>query len=263
MGRKLSEIIYSFKKIKLIDSKNESWFVHFILNKIVFPLLYIIANYTKIHSNHITFISLLLGIISAFCFYIGKYSSASILYLLSFLCDCLDGKLARLKQNGSIYGPWLDLIVDRFIYGIIIFSYCHSLSVLKGDMIYQILGFFILFFMYLGEISRDKLLEYSLSKRKGLSRVTDHTINNIMFKKNKCRFLKSYINFTKRHRIQILPVELIEIQIYLFVISPWLINFKLLFNAGFIFILVLLIFRWTLVPVVFWKKERKFKDEKY
>ena len=37
----------------------------------------------------------------------------ALVYHLSFVLDCMDGKIARLKGTGSILGSWLDYVFDR------------------------------------------------------------------------------------------------------------------------------------------------------
>jgi hypothetical protein len=37
----------------------------------------------------------------------------AVLYHLSFVLDCMDGKIARLKGNGTVLGGWLDYVFDR------------------------------------------------------------------------------------------------------------------------------------------------------
>jgi len=36
-----------------------------------------------------------------------------VLFHLSFVLDCMDGKIARLNGTGSVFGSWLDYVLDR------------------------------------------------------------------------------------------------------------------------------------------------------
>ncbi|MET9248812.1 CDP-alcohol phosphatidyltransferase family protein [Nonomuraea sp. NPDC003709] len=40
-------------------------------------------------------------------------AAGALLYHLSFVLDCVDGRIARLKDTGTILGGWLDYIFDR------------------------------------------------------------------------------------------------------------------------------------------------------
>jgi phosphatidylglycerophosphate synthase len=39
--------------------------------------------------------------------------AGAVLYHLSFVLDCMDGKIARLKGTGTVLGGWLDYVFDR------------------------------------------------------------------------------------------------------------------------------------------------------
>lgn len=77
----------------------------------------------KISPNHLTFLSLLLSFI-LFYTLINKYFiySLVLISIISFL-DALDGALARYLRTASIYGAYLDTIIDRYVEFIILFSF--------------------------------------------------------------------------------------------------------------------------------------------
>ena len=84
-----------------------------------------LANFLKeknFKPNHLTFLSLIIGIISAFMFYL-KFDYLSIIFLwLSGLCDVLDGTLARITKKSSNLGMVLDIFFDRLVEGFILVS---------------------------------------------------------------------------------------------------------------------------------------------
>lgn len=58
----------------------------------------------------------MLGLVSAACFAFGDWRwliAGALVYHLSFILDCMDGKVARLTGQGSVFGAWLDFIFDR------------------------------------------------------------------------------------------------------------------------------------------------------
>ncbi|GHE76865.1 CDP-alcohol phosphatidyltransferase family protein [Streptomyces sp. AC04842] len=66
--------------------------------------------------NQITWAALVLGIGAAACFAQGDWQwlvAGAVVYHVSFILDCMDGKLARLTGKGSAFGAWLDYIFDR------------------------------------------------------------------------------------------------------------------------------------------------------
>jgi phosphatidylglycerophosphate synthase len=94
----------------------DAWWTVLLVDPVAAPLVALIANYTPITPNVITFAALLLGLGSAGVFWLHTWPwlvAGAVLYHLSFTFDCLDGKLARLKGNGSAIGGLLDYIFDR------------------------------------------------------------------------------------------------------------------------------------------------------
>jgi phosphatidylglycerophosphate synthase len=68
---------------------------------------------TKITPNQITVFSVLLGIISGILlFFDYNYISAVLLYL-SFVFDCVDGEVARSREQFTKLGLWLESTSDR------------------------------------------------------------------------------------------------------------------------------------------------------
>src|SRR3712207_8819073 len=53
---------------------------------------------------------------SAYSFWRAGYPwllLGALLFHLSFVLDCMDGKIARLNGTGSPFGSWLDYVFDR------------------------------------------------------------------------------------------------------------------------------------------------------
>ena len=72
--------------------------------------------WTRVTPNQITWAALVLGIGAAACFAQGDWQwlvAGAVVYHVSFILDCMDGKLARLTGKGSAFGAWLDYIFDR------------------------------------------------------------------------------------------------------------------------------------------------------
>ncbi|MGW7270011.1 CDP-alcohol phosphatidyltransferase family protein [Streptomyces sp. NPDC054864] len=79
-------------------------------------LVRFLARFGRVTPNGVTWSALLLGIAAAGFFVRGDQLSlviGALLYHVSFILDCVDGKLARLKGNGTVFGGWLDYVFDR------------------------------------------------------------------------------------------------------------------------------------------------------
>ncbi|MFI6577637.1 CDP-alcohol phosphatidyltransferase family protein [Nocardiopsis sp. NPDC050513] len=94
----------------------DSWWTVWLVDPLASRLVRVTANRTGITPNQLTLAALVLGLAAAVCFYLADgywLLAGALLFHLSFVLDCMDGKIARLKGNGSVFGSWLDYVFDR------------------------------------------------------------------------------------------------------------------------------------------------------
>ncbi|OLT24216.1 phosphatidylglycerophosphate synthase [Nocardiopsis sp. CNR-923] len=94
----------------------DSWWTVWLVDPLASRLVKVTANRTEITPNQLTLAALVLGLAAAVCFYLADWYwllAGALLFHLSFVLDCMDGKIARLKGNGSVFGSWLDYVFDR------------------------------------------------------------------------------------------------------------------------------------------------------
>jgi phosphatidylglycerophosphate synthase len=94
----------------------DAWWTVFLVDPLAGRLVVGTANRTSITPNQITWGALFLGLGSAGCFFMADWKwliLGAVLYHLSFVLDCMDGKIARLKGTGTVLGGWLDYVFDR------------------------------------------------------------------------------------------------------------------------------------------------------
>jgi phosphatidylglycerophosphate synthase len=110
MGFTLEEIRFRTYKAR------DAWWTVFLVDPLAGRLVLRIANRTSITPNQLTWGALVLGLGSAGCFLNSSWQwlvAGAVLYHLSFVLDCMDGKIARLKGTGTVLGGWLDYVFDR------------------------------------------------------------------------------------------------------------------------------------------------------
>jgi phosphatidylglycerophosphate synthase len=98
------------------EKKRDAWWTVLLVDPVATPLVRQVALRTKVTPNQITVGAFLLGLVSAACFALGEWRwlvAGAVLYHVSFIFDCMDGKLARLTGQGSVFGAWLDFVFDR------------------------------------------------------------------------------------------------------------------------------------------------------
>ena len=98
---------------------------------------------TGLTPNQITFLSLLIGLGSAWSFYQGSYFSGvlgSLLLLVSAWVDCTDGEVARLKFMETPQGAQLDIFCDNIVHFFVFFAIGMGLFFQTGDSLYKLYG---------------------------------------------------------------------------------------------------------------------------
>ncbi|WP_217169971.1 CDP-alcohol phosphatidyltransferase family protein [Streptomyces sp. AC512_CC834] len=101
---------------RLTEKQRDAWWTVLLVDPVATPLVRWTAKWTRVTPNQITWAALVLGIGAAACFAQGDWQwlvAGAVVYHISFILDCMDGKLARLTGNGSEFGAWLDYIFDR------------------------------------------------------------------------------------------------------------------------------------------------------
>ncbi len=94
----------------------DAWWTVFLVDPLAGRLVVTTANRTSITPNQITWGAFVLGLGSAWCFLQAEWPwlvAGAAVYHVSFVLDCMDGKIARLKGTGTILGGWLDYVFDR------------------------------------------------------------------------------------------------------------------------------------------------------
>jgi hypothetical protein len=96
--------------------KRDAWWTVVLVDPLASRLVRLVAPYRWITPNLLTLIATVLGLGAAACFAMqdrGWLVAGAVLFHLSFVVDCMDGKIARLNGTGSMFGAWFDFMFDR------------------------------------------------------------------------------------------------------------------------------------------------------
>jgi phosphatidylglycerophosphate synthase len=107
----------SIKDVRAATYKpKDSWWTVFLVDPYASRLVRLVAGHRWVTPDRLTFLGTALGFGGAACFALADrwwLLAGAALFHLSFVVDCMDGKLARLQDSGSVFGGWLDYILDR------------------------------------------------------------------------------------------------------------------------------------------------------
>jgi phosphatidylglycerophosphate synthase len=99
----------TFKKV-------DAWWTVLLVDPLAVRLVWLVAPYRWITPNLLTWFATVLGVGAAVCFGLGDRGwliAGALLFHASFVVDCMDGKIARLRGIGTLFGAWFDFMFDR------------------------------------------------------------------------------------------------------------------------------------------------------
>jgi len=94
----------------------DAWWTVLLVDPIAIRLVRLVAPYRWITPNLLSGLAFILGLGAAWCFAMADrwwLVAGAVLFHLSFVVDCMDGKIARLNGTGTMFGSWFDFIFDR------------------------------------------------------------------------------------------------------------------------------------------------------
>ena len=90
----------------------EPWRTILVTDPVAIPLSRLLAT-LRANPNVLTIISLISGLATGVLFAFGCWIWAVVFFEFAFLLDCMDGKIARLRQITSEFGANLDVLAER------------------------------------------------------------------------------------------------------------------------------------------------------
>jgi len=96
--------------------KVDAWWTVLLVDPLAARLVRLVAPYRWITPNLLTWFATVLGLGAAVCFALGDRAwliAGALLFHASFVLDCMDGKIARLRGIGTLFGAWFDFMFDR------------------------------------------------------------------------------------------------------------------------------------------------------
>ena len=94
----------------------DAWWTVLLVDPFAVRLVRFVAPYRWITPNLLSGLAFVFGVGAAYCFAMQErwwLVAGAVLFHLSFVVDCMDGKIARLNGTGSMFGQWFDFIFDR------------------------------------------------------------------------------------------------------------------------------------------------------
>jgi phosphatidylglycerophosphate synthase len=173
---------FTFAQVKEETYKaRDAWWTVFLVDPLAGRLVVWTANRTDITPNQLTLGAGVLGLASAVCFALpGWQVPASwawlvlggLLFHLSFVLDCMDGKIARLKGTGSVFGAWVDFVFDRIRFFGCVMALLLGQWAATGNVAYLVVAPVVVFFDLLRYLNGAQVAKTRKSMRQALARAS-------------------------------------------------------------------------------------------
>lgn len=200
----------------------DAWWTVFLVDPLAGRLVVFVANRTRITPNQLTWGAFLLGLGSAWCFLLADWRglvAGAILYHLSFVLDCVDGKIARLKGTGTVLGGWLDYVFDRIRVLTCTLALMWGQFTITGEGAYLVLGVVIVFLDMLRYLDALQVAKVRRQMRRSLEDPLEEVDLQREFK-TKFSWYIGLRDWLRDHRIRTHLVSGIEFQMAVFIVGP-------------------------------------------
>jgi phosphatidylglycerophosphate synthase len=144
--------------------ENEALFTKYFYRPLSFPLTPFFLR-LGFSANGVTCLNLLFGVLAATCFVFGSYTLwriGAIIFVAEKLLDYVDGNIARVKDNASYFGKFLDGVIDTFVLMIIpiLMGWGLYLAFNKSRFIIMAVSALFLFSFAVGVMTRFSFVYY-------------------------------------------------------------------------------------------------------
>ncbi|MEU3457898.1 CDP-alcohol phosphatidyltransferase family protein [Micromonospora sp. NPDC006766] len=156
--------------------ERDSWWTVFLVDPLASRLVWLVARYPWVTPNRLTLLALLLGLVAAGAFAAatpGWLIVGAVIFHLSFVVDCMDGKVARLNGTGSLFGAWLDYILDRVRVLICTIALMGGQYQVTGDPIFLVVGGAVVFLDMFRYLNALQLGQVKNTMRQALAQRTE------------------------------------------------------------------------------------------
>jgi phosphatidylglycerophosphate synthase len=154
----------------------KSWWAALAILPLARRLILFFANYTHITPNQITTVAFLIRIITCLLFLDGNRESlilGAFLFEVSYLLDCVDGAIARLKGTGSMIGAFFDHITDTFSISLNIIALAYGQHLFPSPVVLTVLYLYLFIhfktFVFSTIWAQQKVLTYEKIQAPGFT----------------------------------------------------------------------------------------------
>jgi phosphatidylglycerophosphate synthase len=215
----------SMERVRQTYKRKDSWWTVLLVDPLAGRLVQVAVGRTWLTPTRLTVAAFVVGLAAAAAFRHptpGWLVAGALLYYVSFAIDCVDGKIARLRQQHSVVGSWLDFLLDRvrvFVCTVALFSGLHHLT---GDdrFLFAAMGVvFLSLIGYLNGAETDRA-NARMAAPAGAAGAAGNGAPTPQPEPALPSPVQRLRRFLHRHRIRMNLVSAVEFEMALFVVAP-------------------------------------------
>jgi phosphatidylglycerophosphate synthase len=226
-------------EVRATYKSRDAWWTVLLVDPLAGRLVRLVSPYRWITPNGLTIAAFALGLASAACFLQGSWGwliTGALTYHLSFVVDCMDGKVARLRDTESIFGTWLDFICDRVRVVLCAMALMGGQYLVTGRAIYLVLASVIIALALLRYLNSATIEEIEAAMTRNIEVAYAQTGRALPLStavptgppehagmeelQSRIGILGRARAFLSRHRIRAHVVSGVEFEMAVFVIAP-------------------------------------------
>jgi phosphatidylglycerophosphate synthase len=206
--------------------KPDAWWTVLLVDPVAVHLVRWAAPFRWITPNRVTVAAFLAALGAAGCFLAASRPwliAGAALFYLAFLLDCVDGKLARWQGSGSLFGAWLDYILDRVRVLICVTALMGGQYLRTGQAVYLLLGILVVFFEMFRYVDSHHMEKVKAEMAEALRRADAAARPEVAFNESWRRRFSIVVRFrawTEAHRIRPHLMSGIEFEMFVLVVAP-------------------------------------------
>lgn len=204
----------------------DAWWTVWLVDPLASRLVWLVSPVRWLTPNVLTFMAFVLGAGAAACFAQADHGwliAGAVLFHVSFVFDCMDGKIARLKGNGSAFGSWLDYVFDRLRVTVCAVALMGGQYARTDEFVYIWLAGAVVFldmFRYLNHLQMDQVWRALRTSVGAPMEPEEMDANPESAVKASFGPFAPLRAFLVRHRIRPHVFSGIEFQMFVFIVGP-------------------------------------------
>jgi phosphatidylglycerophosphate synthase len=210
----------TLEQVRGTYKKRDSWWTVLLVDPLAGRLVRLFVGQRWITPTRLTVAAFLLGLGAAAAFLQADPAwlvAGAVLYYVSFTVDCVDGKIARLRGDGTVLGSWLDFLLDRLRVFLAVLALFGGQYVATGNDLFLFTAVAVVFLALIGYLNGAEIDQIRRRMARSDTGAAAHGDAGGAAMPSGLARIRSALH---RRRIRMNLVSGVEFEMALFVVAP-------------------------------------------